>query len=116
MSHDPPAPATSSTPQPDRIAAAYRYVRGLAATHLERPISIEIKTWEDGEVLVRAYHGYGPWTPGGDRLKALLGYHSAEPTVRGALLDVDGETGAETLIFETPVAPAGGDGRTLGGA
>jgi hypothetical protein len=36
--------------------------------------------------------------------------------VRGALLDVDGETGAETLIFETPIAPADGDGRTLGGA
>lgn len=111
MSHDYPAPAIDSLPDSSRLATAYDRVRSLAEVHLDGPVTVEIDAWEDGEYRITAYHSYGPWRPGGDRLKALLRSHSAEHTVRGALFEVDGDTGEESLIFQTVVADHGGHGR-----
>lgn len=112
MNDDYPAPAIGDLPSGGTIATAYERVCQLAAAYLDGPVSVEMDAWEDGEVRIRAFHSYSPAGPGAERLKAVVRYHSAEPTIRGALLAVDPDTAEETLLFQTDLADADGDGRT----
>jgi hypothetical protein len=112
MSHDYPAPAIGDLPSGGTISTGYERVCQLAAAHLDGPVSVDIDAWEDGELRIRAFHVYSPGGPNSERLKAVVRYHSAEPTIRGALLAVDPDSAEETLLFQTDLADADGGGRT----
>jgi hypothetical protein len=102
------AGAESGLPEPSSFAPIYATVCELAEELLDGPVQTEITTWEDGEFKIRVFHGYGPNSAGcGARLRTVLRYHSAEGQVDGAVLEVDAESGDETLIYSETVAELG---------
>jgi hypothetical protein len=84
-------PDIDALPPMDVVAEKFDRVCDLAAEHLEGRIQTRIKTWEDGEFEIRVYHGYGPCCESGERLRAVLRYHSRSGDVDGALVVVDGD-------------------------
>ena len=103
------APDVDALPALDAIAPAYDRLLEAASERLEGPIQTRIRTWEDGEYELRAYHGYGPHEQRpGTAYHHVLRYHSREGELLEALLAVDIDTTAKSLIHRERVATDGG--------
>jgi len=96
----PREPDTDAIPSLHAIADRYDELLAIAEEHLNGRITTRIRAWEDGEVEIRAWHGYGPYDGGDDRLRAVLRYHSRSGAVTAAVLRLDGDK-REVLHRET---------------
>lgn len=108
MPPDYPEPSVRDVPDLETVAPYYDHLLELARELLDGPISTRIKTWEDGEFEIRAFHGYGPH-PQRPRttFHHVLRYHSGDDEIVAALLAVDIDTVDKTLIARETVQADG---------
>ena len=87
-------------PYLQEIAPVLDEVVDIAREHLEHPISVDIKTWQDGEYKIRVRHT----EPTADRFRreSVVQYHSKREDVEAkvARLDTEGDSG-ELLTEDT---------------
>jgi hypothetical protein len=110
-------PDTDAIPSLHAVAERYDDLLAIAEDQLDGRITTRIRAWEDGEVEIRAWHGYGPYDRGDDRLRAVLRYHSRSGAVTAAVLQLNGDK-REVLHRETLTTLGGfsaGDPREGGG-
>lgn len=97
-------PADRTVPSLETIAPVFDEVMDIARAQLERPLSVRLWTWEDGEFKIRVKHGYG----GGREMRldheAAIQYHSRREVVEGFLVEEDTKTGEEKLLLKEELA------------
>jgi len=99
-------PETAEVPSFKEIGAWYERLLDLAPALLSGSVSTRVRSWEDGEFEVRVWHKFESPEPGAFR-KEVLRYHSREDAVVAAVLEVERESGGETLLFKTDLDPDG---------
>ena len=76
----------------------------MVAQRLDGPVQTRVRTWEDGEFVIRVYHGYGPHPQRPDTAyQHVLRYHSRDDSVVEGLVAVDVETSEKALIYRTTI-------------
>lgn len=101
-----PTPAPDALPDGDRLATVYEAVVDVASERLEAPVSVRLRTWEDGDIEVRVWHKQ-PHPDDGTHERDVIRYHS-NTGVEHVLVAVDESVGEKTVItretLDTPPA------------
>lgn len=99
-------PAVEDVPSFEEIGPWYEQLLDLAPALMSGSVSTRVKSWEDGEFVIRVWHKFESPNSGKFR-REVLRYHSRESAVVAGVVEVDRESRDETLLFQTDINPDG---------